>query len=185
MPTFKPPQQSRPPCLPNLNTAGFGATAVDGVDGAITAISFSGLQAVNTSQVRLHVRSLFARLYCVCLWPQACGSQCLNRAAAACHAISAGPCLDSTSCDHQAGRLLRRRAATASPTQRSAACTACTVNSCCFAGAAPQAGRYSLTYSAADRAGNVASASQTIVVRSPCTAPERLCLSSCSCSSFG
>ncbi|PRW20834.1 hypothetical protein C2E21_8605 [Chlorella sorokiniana] len=76
---------------------GFGATAVDGVDGAITAISFSGLQAVNTSQ----------------------------------------------------------------------------------------AGRYSLTYSAADRAGNVASASQTIVVRSPCTAPERLCLSSCSCSSFG
>lgn len=31
--------------------AGFGATAVDVVDGAVTAISISGLQAVNTSQV--------------------------------------------------------------------------------------------------------------------------------------
>ena len=32
--------------------AGFGATAVDDVDGAITAITVTGLAAVNTSQAR-------------------------------------------------------------------------------------------------------------------------------------
>ena len=49
----------------------------------------------------------------------------------------------------------------------------------------PQAGTYSITYTAADRAGNVGRAAQAVVVASPCPAPERLCLATCACSSFG
>lgn len=48
---FTKPTCNRCSQIASAINAGFGATAVDAVDGAVTAISISGLQAVNTSQV--------------------------------------------------------------------------------------------------------------------------------------
>lgn len=105
---------------------GFGATAVDAVDGTVTAVAVTGLAAANTSQAR------------GCAVPACC--------------LSPRFLLSPVSC-------------TGLPL--------------------PQVGSYTITYTAADRAGNTASSSQTVAVVSPCEPPERLCLSTCTCSTFG
>ena len=42
-----------------------------------------------------------------------------------------------------------------------------------------QVGSYSLTYTAQDKAGNVARTTRTVAVVSPCTTSERFCPSTC------
>ena len=42
-----------------------------------------------------------------------------------------------------------------------------------------QAGSYTVTYSAADKAGNVGYASRTVTVVNPCASPEHFCTSTC------
>ena len=46
-------------------------------------------------------------------------------------------------------------------------------------GVALQAGSYTVTYSATDKAGNVGSASRTVTVVSPCSSSERFCSATC------
>ena len=42
-----------------------------------------------------------------------------------------------------------------------------------------QAGSYTVTYSAADKAGNVGTATRTVIVVSPCLTPEHFCTTTC------
>ncbi|KAL0020782.1 hypothetical protein WJX79_001465 [Trebouxia sp. C0005] len=47
-----------------------------------------------------------------------------------------------------------------------------------------QAGRYSVTYTAEDAAHNVASATRTVIVKTPCSTPEHFCSATCRCSTL-
>lgn len=133
----------------------------------MTAISISGLQAVNTSQVGMHLIAIHTA--------HPLGFQPKRTSAAGRRWVDGYPseCAEFPSAQ-SAHFTLQAKSREREARQYHLFCTL-----------ALQAGRYSITYSASDRAGNVATASQAVVVQSPCSAPERLCLSSCTCSSFG